>query len=99
MAPQASHAAWPRSAWLARCYGYHRELHYPLRRQRQMCIRDSDNIMGFIIRLDKIIGWDITLAGKLAGGNLAYDVGVFAKYLFHERPGHDQSLACGFDLD
>ena len=26
-----------------KCYGDHRDLHYPLRRQRQMCIRDRFN--------------------------------------------------------
>eukprot|EP00828_Plagiopyla_frontata_P006925 TRINITY_DN1314_c0_g1_i1.p1 TRINITY_DN1314_c0_g1~~TRINITY_DN1314_c0_g1_i1.p1 ORF type:complete len:463 (+),score=24.23 TRINITY_DN1314_c0_g1_i1:27-1415(+) len=44
------------------CYGDHRDLHYPLRRQRQMCIRDRlrmwnmpFNFMNFIVLVLKIV--------------------------------------------
>ena len=34
------------SFFFFKCYGAHRHLHYPLRRQRQMCIRDRGAVRG-----------------------------------------------------
>eukprot|EP00658_Telonema_sp_P-2_P025091 TRINITY_DN20101_c0_g1_i1.p1 TRINITY_DN20101_c0_g1~~TRINITY_DN20101_c0_g1_i1.p1 ORF type:complete len:102 (-),score=27.75 TRINITY_DN20101_c0_g1_i1:72-377(-) len=42
-------------------YGDHRDLHYPLRRQRQMCIRDSSNTALLLVRSLNAIGSEAEL--------------------------------------
>ncbi len=51
---------------------YARDLHSPLRRQRQMCIREGDNVLDL---MQKSTGYDLHLqsfpVGKVIGTNFA----------------------------